>query len=136
MHRLGHKIKGEYKEFKRKYSFLEGVSLYVQNGGSITHYAPDQNYIFINLDHVKRLRTNLEVIKRFGKIKFHFHMVIVVLLHEIYHVYQELHIPPNRFKAAHKEIEIDKSTHSESWIELEADAWARKEYKKWRKRGG
>ena len=120
------------KQLKRTYKFLDDVDIsFLDTWGETAFTAgPSRGYINIYTQSIKEFQRTLRFQKRFGKVS-RFKGLMMVLFHEIYHVYQHKTIDPIVMLQELKAI-ADSGRHDESWIEQDADAFARKEIKKYK----
>jgi hypothetical protein len=124
-------LKALIKKIKTSYPFLEGITIDVVDYGT-THFDAAQNSIILSTDHAKDLFETPRFTKRLGKIKSLYDFTVTILLHEIYHVHQNNNVEPEKLKKALLKIQDgDEKSHDKSWIERDADRWAKKEAKKW-----
>ncbi len=126
------------KRLQKHYSFLEGVPIDVAEGYGlkrVTAYDPNQNSIYLDLKALKKVYNTPRFVRRLGRVKSFREFVLLVLLHEIAHVQQFQTIPDHRLSAAAGELNYETDQgHDECWLEKEADEWARREFRKWKKR--
>jgi len=122
------------KQLRKRYSFLADVSIDVNEGYGIagaTRYHPASQSINIDLNALRECYNTKRFVKRLGKHKTFEDFVLVILLHEICHAKQHQTIPEHRLNAALNQIgPFDVASHDESWVEKEADKWARREFSK------
>lgn len=117
------------QRLKKKYSFAKDVSIEVVDSYGRTEYVPSQNSIVVYIGHIKQFYKTKRFHKRLGKVTLN-KAIILTLLHEIHHIYQEQTVDPQVLLAEKLAIN-DSEKHDSSWIEKEADIFAKKEIKKW-----
>jgi len=134
MKKLERKFETIVKRLRKRYSFLSDYSIDVCEGyglGIATTFNPRQRSINIDLLALRKLYNTPRFVKRLGKRSTFEQFVLVVLLHEIAHVKQFETIAPYKLNTSINQIEpLDAASHDESWVEQEADKWARREFRK------
>ncbi len=121
-------------QLRKRYPFIADVEIDVNEGYGIsgaTGYRSGSNSIAVDLKSLKKNYGTKRFDRRFGKCDTFDEFTLLVLLHEIHHVKQFQTIAPHRLTDALIQIDpFDKQSHDESWIEKEADKWARQQIKK------
>ena len=124
-------------QLRKLYSFLEGVSIDITEGYGLdvaTCYRPASQSINLDLKSLRKAHGTERYVRRFGSQKTFEEFVLVILLHEICHAKQHHTVPTHRLIASLNQIQPgDVESHDESWVEQEADEWARVELRKWKK---
>lgn len=136
MTKLERKYEAIIKRLRKRYSFLEDVSIDVVEGYVIdkTKYDPATRAIYVGIVRLRELYKTARFNRRFGKNLPFDDFVLHILLHEFAHVRQFDIIPNHRLYAAINEVDYaSDSGHDECWVEKEADKWARQEYRKIKK---
>ncbi len=134
MTKLERKFEKIVTQLRKRYSFLADVEIDVCEGyGTVgaTGYRPASQSINIDLEALRKCYNTSRFNRRLGKHKTFDDFVLVTLLHEICHAKQHQTVAEHRFVASLNQIEaFDAESHDESWIEQEADKWARREFSK------
>lgn len=112
---------------KRTYPYLAATAIEIVDGPGHTAYYPSTKSITIYLDTVKEKAKLPSFKRRFGRGLSFERLVAKVLLHEVCHVYQETIYDARVLLKETLKIGVEVE-HDKSWIELEADAFARKEF--------
>lgn len=124
-------------QLRKRYSFLEGVAIDVTEGYGLaiaTCYSPANRSINIDLKSLRKAHRTERYVRRFGTQKTFADFVLVILLHEICHAKQHHTIPDHKLIVSLNQIQTgDVASHDESWVEQEADKWARVELRKWKR---
>lgn len=132
---LERKFEKIVEQLHKRYSFLEGVSIDVNEGYGLdvaTCYRLESQSINIDLKALRKSHQTERYVLRFGAQKTFADFVLVILLHEICHAKQFQTISEHRLLASIREIQpYDEASHDECWVEQEADTWARQELRKW-----
>lgn len=128
MTKLERKFEKIVVELHKRYSFLENISIDVVEGYGLkqaTRYSPASRDINIDLKEIKNHYNVPRFIQRYGQRDTFAEFILVVLLHEIHHVYQHQTIPTSKFFGAVTNVDYDTVRgHDECWVEKEADKWA------------
>lgn len=128
------------KRAKTRYSFLRETFIEVDDEsifpglGANTQYQPSwegltKGSITIVASQVKWEQTTARYHKRLGPYKTYDQFFLLILLHEIAHVWQRQQYGDKQFNEAYRTV-LDSQTHDENWLEVEADKWARAEFKR------
>lgn len=134
MTRLEKRLETIGNRLRKRYAFLKDVTFDICEGYEIagaTGYRQGSSSIYVDLEALKKVYNTPRFVRRLGRHKTFESFVLVILLHEIFHARQHQTIPDHLFNAALNEITPgDKVSHDESWVEQEADKWARQEFGK------
>ena len=134
MTRLEKRFETIGKQLRKRYAFLKDVTFDICEGYGVvgaTGYQPASESICVDLEALRKVYNTPRFTHRLGKHSTFESFVLIVLLHEIAHARQHQTIPEHRFTAALNEISpFDAGSHDESWVEQEADKWARQEFRK------
>lgn len=118
------------RRMKRVYPFLAATKIECLHGYGQTKYSPDSDSIVLYFDSLLDFSKTKRFIRRFGRAKCFERVVTLVLLHEITHVYQEKTM--DKQVLLREKLSIDDSgAHDKSWLEKDADAFAKKEIGRW-----
>jgi hypothetical protein len=115
------------KQLKRRYKFLDDVKIYFLNCYGETAFRAGDGTIEIYVPAIKEFIKTQRFKARFGRAR-ELRALMMVLLHEIYHVYQHKTTDPIVLLQEIKAIQ-DSECHDDSWLEKDADTFARKEIK-------
>jgi hypothetical protein len=115
------------KQLKRRYKFLDDITIYFLNCYGETAFRAGDGNIEIYVPSIKEFIKTKRFKVRFGRAR-KLRALMMVLLHEIYHVYQHKTTDPTVLLQEIKAIQ-DSECHDDSWLEKDADAFARKEIK-------
>jgi len=134
MTKLEKKFERLANKLRKRYPFLENVAIDVVEGIGKTKYDDFQKSILVCIDSIRAEYKTPRFVRRLGKQTSFEDFLLVILLHEIAHVQQYQTVPEHTLKAAVLEIVPgDVESHDESWVEQEADKWARREFRKLKK---
>jgi hypothetical protein len=115
------------KQIKQRYPFLDDVKIHFLNCYGETAFRAGDGSIEIYVESMKEFVKTKRFARRFGRANW-LRSLLMVLLHEIHHVYQHKTTDPIVLLQEIKAIN-DSERHDDSWIEKDADEFARKEIK-------